>query len=232
MLTARWLFLLLWIGFLLTIGRGVAQQPKFFKLQPHKLQWAQQVLKDAKAKKDSLMLAEAYYLFGKTYIASGDYFTAKRYFMQSLRIIEPRGDSEELVRLYMYLGNLEAKSYNYASVFRYAHLSLAVAQRIGSHKALGRAYSQMWGLHEADWSQMPEQTNRNLPKPNYDSMFYYLKKIELLARRSPDPIELASVNQLLGIELRRRNDPKAIAYFEERLQIFVIEKDRTYWNKA
>lgn len=224
MLTARWLFLLLWIGFLLTIGRGLAQQPKFLPLQPHKLQWAQQVLKDAKAKKDSLMLAEAYYLFGKTYEATGDYFTAKRYYMQSLRILEPRGDSEELSRLYVRLADLGFTFYNYADALRYARLALAVAQRIGSDKALLRAYSQMRGFYYTDWSQMPSQTNRNLPKPNYDSVLYYLKKIEPLARRSPDPLELAVVNQYLGTELLRRNDPKAIAYREEALKIYTKQK--------
>lgn len=224
MLTARWLFLLLWIGFLLTIGRGVAQQSKFLPLQPHKVQWAQQVLKEAKAKKDSLMLAEAYYLFGKTYEATGDYLTAKRYFMQSLRIQEKREDSEELVRLYARLAGLGFKFYNYADVFRYSQLLLAVAQRIGSDKALGRAYSSMWSLHNSDWSQMPGRANKNLPKPNYDSVLYYLKKYEPLARRSPDPVELAMVNHYLGLELRRRKDPKAIFYVKEKLQIFVKQK--------
>ncbi len=168
----------------LLVGESVAQQPKFLPLQPHKLQWAEQVLKEAKAKKDSLMLAEAYYLFGKTYDGSGDYFTAKRYFMQSLRILEPRGDSEELVRLYTRLAGLGFKFYNYADVLRYVQLSLAVAQRVRSDKALLRAYSLMRALHDADWSQMPGQINKNLPKPNYDSVLYYLKK------SNPWPVEV------------------------------------------
>lgn len=206
------------------IDRGMAQSPQFLRLEPHKVQWANAVIKDALKTKDSLQLAEGYYLYGKIYEAAGDYLSAKRYFMQSLRIQEKRGDSEELVRLYDRLSGLGFKFYNYADVLRYAHLSLAVAQRIGSHKALVRAYGQMRGLYETDWSQMPGQTNKNLPKPNYDSVLYYLKKLEPLARRSPDPIELAVVNQYLGAELRRRNDPKAISYIEERLQIFVKQK--------
>lgn len=204
--------------------RGMAQSPQFLPLQPHKVQWANAVIKDALKTKDSLQLAEGYYLYGKIYEATGDYLSAKRYFMQSLRIQEKRGDSEELVRLYDRLFYLGFKFYNYADVLRYAHLSLAVAQRIGSHKALVRAYGQMRALYDTDWSQMPGQTTKNLPKPNYDSVLYYLKKIEPLARRSPDPIELAMVNQYLGAELRRRNDPKAISYIEERLQIFVKQK--------
>lgn len=213
-----------WMVMLLLWGMangGMAQQPKFLPLQPHKLQWAQQVLKEAKEKKDSSLLAEAYYLFGKTYEATGDYLSAKRYFMQSLRILEPRGDSFELSRLYTRLSGLGFTFYNYADALRYAQLSLAVAQRIRSDKVLLRAYSKMRDIHQTDWSQMPGQANRNLPKPNYDSVLYYLKKIEPLARRSPDPLELAAVSGYLGVELLRRNDPKGLAYFEERLRIFI-----------
>lgn len=215
------------IGFcmwlLLAIESG-AQQPKFLPLQPHKVQWANAVIKNALKTKDTLQLAEGYYLYGKIYEAAGDFLTAKRYFIKSLRIQEKRGDSEELVRLYARLVTLGYTFYNYADALRYAQLSLAVAQRIGSEKALLRAYSQMRGIHETDWSHIPGQTNKSLPKPNYDSVLYYLKKLEPLARKSPDPIELAVVNQYLGAELRRRNDPKAIVYIEEKLQIFVKQK--------
>jgi tetratricopeptide (TPR) repeat protein len=188
------------------------------------VQWANAVIKNALKTKDTIQLAEGWYLYGKIYEASGDLLTAKRYFMRSLRIIEPRGDSEELSRLYVRLADLGFTFYNYADNLRYARLALAVAQRIRSDKALLRAYSLMRQIHEADWSQMPGQTNRNLPKPNYDSILYYLKKIEPLARRSPDPIELAVVNRYLGAELLRRNDPKAIAYYEEVLKIYVRQK--------
>lgn len=207
------LSLLLLLSFL-AVRYGVAQQPKFLPLQPHKVQWANAVLKNALLTKDTLQLAEADYLFGKIYDAAGDFLTSKRYFTQSLRLQEKRGDSFELSRLYERLSGLEFKFYNYDNALRYARLSLAVAQRIGSDKALLRAYSQMRVIHNTDWTQLPSQPHQNLPKPNYDSVRYYLKKLEPLARSSPDPLEIAAVNNYLAEELRRRNDPKAISYLE------------------
>lgn len=211
-------------AFAVIIDGGMAQSPQFLPLQPHKLQWANAVIKDALKTKDTLQLAEGYYLYGKIYEATGDYLSAKRYFMRSLRIIEPRGDSFELSRLYLRLSGLGFAFFNYVDAGRYAQLSLAVAQRIGSGKALLRAYAQMRALHDTDWSQMPGRTTKNLPKPNYDSVLYYLKKLEPLARKNPDPVELAMVNHYLGMELQRRNDPKAIFYIEEKLQIFTKQK--------
>jgi len=224
MISLRFGPLWFWIWFLLAIEHGVAQQPTVIKLQPHKVQWANAVIKNALKTKDTLQLAEGYYLYGKIYEAAGDYLSAKRYFIKSLRILDPRGDSFELSRLYLRLSGLGFTFFNYDDASRYAQLSLAVAQRIGSDKALLRAYSQMRGVHDTDWAQMPGLTNKNLPGPNYDSVLYYLKKLEPLARRSPDSVELAMVNHYLGHELRRRNDPKAIAYVEEKLKIFVKQK--------
>ncbi len=232
MMLARQPLLLLWMWLLFAVGSGMAQQPKFLPLQPHKVQWANAVIKNALQTKDTLQLAEGWYLYGKIYEASGDYLTAKRYYMRSLRIQEKRGDSEELSRLYIRLSDLGFTFYNYDDVLRYARLAVAVAQRIGSDKALLRAYPHMRWLHATDWSQLPGQTHKNLPKPNYDSVLYYLNKIEPLARRSPDPIYLAVVNDYMGVELGRRNDSKAIAYFEEALQIYIKEKNLAEQVKA
>jgi two-component sensor histidine kinase len=224
MIFSRFGPLMFWLCLTCTIGNGIAQQPKFLKLQPHKVQWANAVIKNALKTKDTLQLAEGYYLYGKIYEAAGDYLSAKRYYIKSLRIQEKRGDSFELSRLYLRLSGLGFTFFNYDDASRFAQLSLAVAQRIGSDKALLRAYSQMRGIHDTDWAQMPGLTSKNLPGPNYDSVLYYLKKLEPLARRSPDSVELAMINHYLGHELRRRNDPKAINYVEEKLKIFVKQK--------
>lgn len=224
MILARLVLPLCWLWLIVAVGRGIAQQPKFFKLEPHKVQWANAVIKNALKTKDTIQLAEGWYLYGKIYESSGDYLASKRYFMRSLRLQEKRGDTEELVRLYARLSGLGYKFYSYADVLQYSQLALVAAQRIGSDKSLERAYSQMRGFHATDWSQMPGQLHKNLPKPNYDSVLYYLKKLEPLARISSDPIDQAMINQYLGDELRRRNDPKAIVYIEEKLQIYIQQK--------
>lgn len=212
--------------FAFVFGEGRTQQPKFLPLQPHKLQWAQQVLKEAKTKKDSALLAEAYYLFGKTYEAAGDYLTSKHYFMQSLRIQEARGDSYELTRLYMRLSQIECALLHYEETLHYAQLSMAVAHRVGSDRALLQAYGRMAAVHSTDWTAYKGQEKANVPKPNYDSVLYYFKKIEPIARRSPEPMELAAINAQLGSEMLRRNNPKAIYHLEEGLKICVKQQKK------
>ena len=65
---------------------SIAQPPTshFLPLQPHKVQWANAVIKNALKTKYTIQLAEGWYLYGKIYEASGDYLTAKRYFLRSL----------------------------------------------------------------------------------------------------------------------------------------------------
>lgn len=207
----------------LAVGRSIAQQPKFFPLQPHKVQWANAVIKNALKTKDTIQLAEGYYLYGKIYEASGDWLTAKRYFMRSLRIQEKKGDSFELSRLYLRLAGIEGSQMRYTETLHYARLALSVAKRIQSDQALMRAYSQLSAIHWNDWTA--DITNANAPKSNYDSAFYYLKKAEPIARRMKDPMAVRDITKNLGHEMLRRKNPKSIAYLEEALAICIQQKE-------
>jgi two-component sensor histidine kinase len=210
---------------MLVTGKGKAQQQlSFLKLQTHKIQWANAVIKNALKTKDTLQLAEGWYLYGKIYEASGDYLTAKRYFMRSLRIQEKRGDSFELARLYYRFAKIENDTHRYNEALRYVQLSLGVAKRIGSDKALLRAYGEMVRIHATDWPLF--KVNTTGPKPNYDSVLYYLRKIEYFAQRSEDSLEIAAVDKALGEELLRRKDPKAIDYFQKALNVFIQQNNR------
>ena len=216
---------LCWILLLILVAeRSVAQHPKFLKLQPHKVQWANAVIKNALKTKDTIQLAEGWYLYGKIYEASGDYLKAKRYFLHSLRIQEKRGDSEELARLYYRFAKIENDTQHYNEALRYVQLSLGVAKRIGSDKALLRSYGEMVRIHAADWTV--NRINTVHHRPNYDSVLYYLRKMEYLVIRSKDSLELAAVNKSLGEELLRRGDPEAINYFQKALNIFTQQKKR------
>jgi len=53
------------------------QTPTYLPLQPHKLWYARKILLEALPKNDSATVAEACYLFGKTYSTAGDYRTAQ-----------------------------------------------------------------------------------------------------------------------------------------------------------
>ena len=205
------------------VGRTVhAQSPQFLPLQPHKVQWANAVIKNALKTKDTIQLAEGWYLYGKIYEASGDYLTAKRYFMRSLRIQEKRGDSFELSRLYYRLTEIEKMLFHYKDAHRYAQLALQVAERINSTKALSLAYSSVQSIHEIDWSEGGK--NITYPRINHDSVLYYLRKKEKLLLKYGKPMDVRAIMINLGTELRRRNDPKAIDYHHKALDICIKEQ--------
>jgi len=196
---------------------GYTQSSHFLPLQPHKVQWANAVIKNALKTKDTLQLAEGWYLYGKIYEAAGDYLAAKRYFMRSLRIQEKRGDSFELSRLYFRLTEIERVLFHYEDAYRYAQLALQVAERINSTKALSLAYSSLQTIHEIDWSEGGKKNN--YPSPNHDSVLYYLRKKEKLILAHGNPMDVRIVMINLAAELQRRNDPKAIEYYQKALDI-------------
>ncbi|KAA9353937.1 sensor histidine kinase [Larkinella humicola] len=173
--TARLTGLLLILGLTLVAGR--AQQPHYLKLQSHKLLYADTVYREATAKKDSMLLAEAYYLYGKTYEASGDLLTAHRWFLKSLKITEPRGDSFDLVRLYVRLSGTQENRQDRLS---YAYRALEMAGRIHSDKALIRAYGCLMGFYVYNG---PDGA-----KPQPDSVMHYYRKINQLAHKLKDTV--------------------------------------------
>jgi two-component sensor histidine kinase len=153
-----------------------AQQLKLYPVQQHKLLWADTVHREAIRKNDSLLLAEAYYLYAKTYEATGDMATSHSWFMKSLAIIEPRGDSYHLARLYHRLAALEVQTGNYAQMRKYAIQALSVSRRIRDNRALSASLATMAQLHRIDWSKMGQ--NPNLPRSNPDSSLFYTAATE------------------------------------------------------
>ncbi|GAB3936654.1 sensor histidine kinase [Larkinella terrae] len=177
---------------LATYLTGLAQNPQYLKLQPHKLLYADTVYREAIAKNDSLLLAEAYYLYGKTYGASGDKVTAHRWYLKSLKILEPRGDSFELCRLYI---RIYESQVSYEESWRYILLAQGIAQRLNSYKAWVRVYGSRSNFYTIDWSE--GGLKPHLPKPRFDSALYYLHKISPLLYKHRDTNSI--VENMMGI---------------------------------
>lgn len=195
-----------------------AQAPDFQPLQPDKVEWADQVGRHAKVRKDSNLLAEYHYLYGKIYEASGNYLEAKQHYLQSLRIQEARSYALALNRLYQHLSNVESLQMNYGEALRYARLGIQTAERINSDEALLRAYGSMTILYlSRTWKDT--LVTLHAPKPMHDSALYYLHKTEPIARRIGKPFELLVLDHMLGGEMLRKKDRRALAYIQEALDI-------------
>lgn len=212
--------------FFLIVLAGLASQcylpthaqpkPKFLPLQPQKLKIAQAAMQEAIAKKDSNLLAEAYYLYGKLYRPSGDLYTAKKYFLQSLRIVEKKGYSETLARLYYVLGNNALKSENYAETQQYLAAELKTAQSLQTLRALARVYGGLVLFHRKDWSL----TDAALPPPNRDSVWYYLEKHKALLPSITDTLDILSIYRQITEELMlRKRYSEALPYYEKSLSL-------------
>jgi two-component system, sensor histidine kinase PdtaS len=205
----------------LTNTNGHAQTPQFLPLQTHKVQWANAVIKNALRTKDTLQLAEGYYLYGKIYDNAGDLLTAKKFFLKSLQIQEKRGDSEELARLYSWFSVLACKQLYYEDARRYNQLLMGVAKRLNTERALLRAYGHIRDFYLMNWQAI----NPQFPAPNPDSAFYYLKIQEPLVRRTKDTMDLSAFLTRMGEYHLDRREAKAIDYFEEALQLSILSKN-------
>ena len=72
---------LLLVTWLFVSMPGAAQGLTHLTVQSDRLRKAKATEQEAIAKNDSLLLAEAWYLYGKTYAFSGDYRVSQQYFV-------------------------------------------------------------------------------------------------------------------------------------------------------
>lgn len=204
---------LIWLLVLLPglLHQVVAQHA--LPLQPHKLKLAQRLCREGLARHDSVLLAEGYYEYGKLHAATTDYHTAQQWFMKTLRILDRRGDSYELARVHVRFADLAMLLKNYTQAVFHAREALSIAKRCRSDRGLIRAYALLGYINDTDWS-----TEKG-PKANSDSSLYYLHKVEYLAYRLNDPMEVAHVKGEIGNRMAGKDFARAIQYLTDALAI-------------
>lgn len=227
-MTARTIYrFLLWLLLSGVASKAWSQASTPFPPQPHKLKLAQQLYREGVAQNDSMKIAEGYYEYGKLYVAAADPVRAKQWFLKALQMLENRGDTYELARLHVRLGGLAILQMDYPESIKNAYKALAIAKRSRSDKALMRAYSMLSQIHERDWSSLSTTIpkSQNWPGSNPDSSLYYFRKVETLAYRSNDPMEVAHVTHRIGMRLLGRRDPKSLPYLVKAMTIANEQKN-------
>ncbi|GAB4020869.1 sensor histidine kinase [Spirosoma koreense] len=205
--------LLVWLaGQAVSSGQGYPS----LNVNPERLQQARQTEQRALAANDSLLLAEAWYLYGKTYVFAGDYRSSQSYFLNSLQILEPRGDSFELSRLYVRLSENESKQAHLKESINYARLALKVAERIRSKLALMRAYGALGGVYEnlRDRTSTKDRVRR-------DTILYFYKQSAQLGLELKDTLAVAEAFLRLGTFLTAQKDQQSVAYLKKAWALFV-----------
>jgi two-component system, sensor histidine kinase PdtaS len=208
------------LSYLLIIS--VVHAQSFLPLQPHKLRHAQEVEREAIAKKDSGLLAEAYYLYSKIYSASNDILTGQQYKLKSLRILERRGDSYQLGRLCVQLADIDREQKRYQSYWQYLNRARGIFQRIHSDKGLNEVYNSL-GWFYADQQNAGKQPG-STPGFSADSIWHHLKKSELAAQRTNDPLELAIIKSHIGVYLTTNRPTEALPYYQAAIRIYEQQK--------
>lgn len=205
------------------IAEGWAQPLVRLKLQPGRLEYAQETERIARKNNDTLQLAEAWYLYGKTYAFAGDYRASQGYFLKSLQLLEPRGDSNELSRLYIRLSENEGRMGHLQKATQYARLALAAARRVGKPKTLARTYGGMAQMYGFQWDGSKNAVA--------DSILFFYRQEERLYRQLKDTLGIAETSLKLGTYFTRLGSPQAITYLKQSLQQFdLIHKDRMIAN--
>ncbi|AKD54308.1 hypothetical protein SD10_04665 [Spirosoma radiotolerans] len=205
---------------LIMLSECIAQKTPYLNVKPDRIQRASQLEQEARKKNDPILLAEAWYLFGKTYVFAGDYRTAQVYFLKSLRLQEPQGDSFELSRLYVRLSENEDKMGNAVQALRYATRSLQIAQRIKSDEALIRSYGVLGRIYLTQWQN--QSTTHKTAYYNQALSFY--SKREALSYKIKDTLGIAEATIELGTLFTKVKDPRAIPYLEKALDLFTLKE--------
>lgn len=189
------------------------------RIQVERLQNARTTEQLALQRNDSLLLAEAWYLYGKTYVFAADYRMAQRYFLKSLSIYEPRKSSFELGRLYVRLSEIKLKQDDVQDALRYINLSIDVFKKVRSNEGLMRSYGALGQLYEDAWQK---EWPSNPAKA--DSILACYREVERLGYQLKDTMGIAEGKLQAGSFLTKLNDPKAVPYLEKALDLIRIKQ--------
>ncbi|GAB4002667.1 hypothetical protein GCM10028807_61700 [Spirosoma daeguense] len=184
--------------------------------------YAKEVEQEAITKNDTLLMAEAYYLYGKIHIAARDYLTAKDYFIKSLRIVEGKHKFDKVSRIYIWLSWMEREQADEVKSLEFARQSIAYA-RISTPKALLSAYQSM---SEVYVMVCYDSLSINRKHPLQDSLFYYCKEGERIAYRLNDSLSIAGVSNTLGKVYGFQRNPRTFYYYQIALKIYTALKHK------
>lgn len=189
-------------------------------LELEKLMYANQKLKTAIQEKDTIQLAEAYYLLGKIEESKVNYQKSNEYFLKSLKIQEKSNDFQKIARLYLRLSEIEFKQNHYSESVLYARRAMEYQKKGIKADELEAFYNALGQIHHKAWT-IPE--TGEIIKVNFDSALYYYKKTELIELRQKDEINLARVRLQIGSIYIQLKDKRAIPYLQQA--VFTFEKD-------
>lgn len=180
----------------------------------------------AMATGDSLNVAETCYLMGKRYTGLGDYVTADKWFLRSLRIREPRGPSEDIGKVYLRMAENQTTQKHYAEAMALTRRAISNFQHARSKHGMKSAHIVMAGVYYLAWELNSDRPG-TIPITTvaaWDSSLYHYRRAEQLALTLNIPYDLAHIYQCLGNALSPKYPEQAIVYLKKANNINKQEK--------
>jgi two-component sensor histidine kinase len=194
-----------------------AQNLEYPKIAPDRLAFIRGMQKEAVAKKDSHMLAEVWYLYGKSYAGVGVYKVAQQYFIKSLQIQERYGDSYELGRIYLRMADMEVSQNHFAEALENVTQAKKIFLRVNSQKGIMSVYAVISRIQRLQWQQDPTRDVEKL-----DSLRRLYKDILFMASKQKDSLMMAEINLYLGIVETENNPQNAITLINRAYQYYSV----------
>lgn len=188
-----------------------------------KLSATQKEYEEALAKGDSLEVAEMCYRMGKRYIAIGDFQTAQKFFLRSLRIREPRKQYEGIGKVYLFMAHYQMGQNNYRQAVPLLQKAMANFRAAGSPHELMSGSLAMAGAHALGFT-LSQKSPGIYPAYSLDSTLYYFRQAEKLALQLKKPSDLANIYLAKGDFLLKTNAPLGLAYLKKADAVFSSEK--------
>jgi two-component sensor histidine kinase len=213
------------VGSLFVLLLAAKPVPEFKKGESSRLlQQAQAIEKRARLNSDSMLLAEAYRLYGIADRTVGAYTEARQNFHNALHILEPKGDSPALAAIYTLLSeNPEITPISKAQK-RYISQALGIYQRIKNKNKIAETYIKIGNYH----SHQGLVGHQN--RINYDSANFYYHSAEKLALQIQDSVIVADANIFLGELLLSQKDTLCFRHFEKALFFLGDERKGHDWG--
>ncbi|AEI49601.1 histidine kinase dimerization/phosphoacceptor domain -containing protein [Runella slithyformis] len=200
-------------------GVGVAQTPNqpTFVFDAEKMKYAREVEQKAIATKDTLLLAEAYYLLGKRYSDATDLITGEQYFFKSLKIVEKKRDKAKMGRLYLRILEIQMDRQNLQSALDYGYMALRLFKEINQPLQIGAAYKHIANTYFSIYHvQSSEKQRLSL----YDSVLKYARMGAQTVDQLKDTVSMGSSHLFLGELYREKNDPKVFYHYQKALALY------------
>ncbi|WP_234736600.1 histidine kinase dimerization/phosphoacceptor domain -containing protein [Tellurirhabdus bombi] len=217
-------FILICSNGLLIYAQNIDKKPKMAGgFLYERLLKTQKEYEEAMATGDSLEVAEMCYRMGKRYVGIGDYKTAQKWFIRSLRIREPLGPSVGLGKLYLFLGDYHLKQGHLKEGAVAIHKAVDNFKKTGTQHNVMGGYIAMAGVYQQGYLLDQKEPGR-APQYSIDSTLYYLQQAENIALSLKAPYDIANVCFLKGSFFLQSDYQRGITYLKKANTIFLKEK--------